>query len=147
MVNHGCTFQLKWLLTLMPTYSCMRELYDTFGELHEGLNKKTGSYPWDLKWYSAVGGDAAEGSGMEACSAGKNFHLHFWVIRMGSHTFVLWRLGSMHHFQTIWSHRSLALSNVATWLPTGLLGVPLKLWILAEMWLLPWNVIGLKPGP
>ena len=41
-------------------------------------------------------------------------------------------------FQTIYSHRSLALSTVATWLPTGLLGVPP---ILAEMWLLPQKVV------
>ena len=44
-----------------------------------------------------VGGHAAEGSGIEGCSAdhsmrkcGKNISLHFSVIRMGSHgTFML----------------------------------------------------------
>jgi len=37
-----------------------------------------------------VGGEAAEGSGIEARSMEKFFHLHFSVIRMGSHdTFVL----------------------------------------------------------
>ena len=42
-------------------------------------------------------------------------------------------------FQTIWSHRSLAVSTVAMRLPTGLLGAPPNLWILAEMWFEMWS--------
>jgi len=44
----------------------------------------------------------AEGSGIEVCSADdsaqsveNNFHLHFWVIRIGFHDTMLWRLGSV----------------------------------------------------
>jgi len=78
----------------------------------------------------AVGGDATEGSDIKARianhsaqSAEQSFSPSFFSYQDG----LSWHLRALktrkHHFQTIWSHRSLALSTVAMWLPTGLLGV------------------------
>jgi len=97
----------------------------------------------------AVGGNTAKDSGTEVCradpsvrSAEKNFfHLHFSVIRMGSHHTTLWRLGSVTFKLSISSS-----VNRAVWLPTSLLGAPPNSWILAGMWLLPRKVVQLKPG-
>ena len=59
---------------------------------------------------------------------------------------LLWHLRVLkirkHCFPPLWSHRSLALSIVAMWLPTGLLGTPPNSWILAEVW----YVVALKSG-
>ena len=69
---------------------------------------------------------------------GRQKKFHFSVIRMCVRgTFVGW-------WGSSGSHRSLALSTVATWLPTSLPGALPNLWILAEMWLLPWKVVWLK---
>ena len=51
-------------------------------------------------------------------------------------------------FQTIWSHWSLALSTVTTWLPTSLLGMTPNSRISAEICLLPRKMVGLElPNP
>jgi len=97
----------------------------------------------------AVGG----GSGIEVCSANnsaqsaeRNFHLHFWVIRMGScDTFMLWRLGSIAFklFEAIDLYSVNCGHVTANW--SAGCTADLVWNILAEMWLLPWKVVGLKP--
>ena len=96
----------------------------------------------------AVRGDAAKGSGIELCSTNHSARSmeNFSPSVLSYQDALSWHLRALKtrkcRFQTIWSHRSLALSTVAMWLPTTRLGAP---WILAEMWLLPQKVVGLKP--